>query len=390
MDDARKINAPQLESEAGASPEPETDAHDQPKPEFDVYAGAVEPRKGRGCLGRAVSLAGLAIVAALLAGFIGLLKLSEEFAAPEDVAREIVVTIPPGATAAQIGDLLEEAGVIRSGRAFVLAYRIKSRLSSVGVPLKAGEMALDPSRNVWQTMKLIAKGNYKLYPFTVPEGWTIKDIAKNLESQGRGSAEEFLRLCRDKTFIGSLGLEVDSLEGYLFPNTYNFPKNTSLEVMIKTMVNEFLKVWKRYAAQAQARGLSRHQAITLASIVEKETGAPEERPLIAGVFSNRLARDMKLETDPTVIYGLDNFSGSITKTDLANPHPYNTYVHQGLPPGPIANPGELAIAAVANPARVDYLFFVSKNDGTHHFSNTLAEHNRMVNQYQRQGRRANR
>jgi UPF0755 protein len=256
------------------------------------------------------------------------------------------------------------------------------------VVLKAGEMALDPSQTVWRIIDSLAKGSYKLYPFTVPEGRNIYDIAQMVEAQGFGPAAEFLSLCRDKSFIRSLGLNVDSLEGYLFPETYNFPKSTPLKTIIKAMTATFLKVWEKLEPQARERALTSHEVVTLASIVEKETGLARERSLIAGVFLNRLARGMKLQTDPTVIYGLlPNFNGNLTSKDLATPTPYNTYVIAGLPPGPIANPGEESLQAVIRADVMQpYLYFVSKNDGSHYFSKTLEEHNRMVNKYQRGGR----
>ncbi len=207
-----------------------------------------------------------------------------------------------------------------------------------------------------------------------------------IEAAGLGRADDFLALCRDHSFINSLGLQEDSLEGYLFPETYNFPKGTPLKTIVKSMTDSFFDVWKKYDSPAKEAGLTRHEAITLASIVEKETGAAQERPLIAGVFHNRLKKGMRLQTDPTVVYGLKDFNGNITRADLAADHPYNTYIIPALPPGPITNPGEAAIAAAVKPAQVSYLYFVAKNDGTHQFSNTLNEHNRAVRQYQRGGR----
>ena len=334
---------------------------------------------------RLFSIGAIVFLMAVLGLFLWGINYSKNFMAPEEVSRELLVTIPEGATVAQIGEVLEKSGAIRSADAFVWTVRLKSKITRKAIVLKAGEMALDPSLPVWGIVTLIAKGNYKLYPFTIPEGRNIYEIAAAIEQNSLGSKADFLALCQDKTFIQSLGLNEKSLEGYLFPDTYNFPKGTSLKIIAKTMVERFFKVWETYKGKAGVKGLDRHQVVTLASIVEKETGAPEERPLIAGVFFNRLEKGMRLETDPTVIYGLlpDKFSGNITRSNLQDPNPYNTYVNFGLPPGPIANPGEEALSAVLSPARVDYLFFVSKNDGTHHFSKSLKEHNQMVNKYQR-------
>ncbi|MDR2945777.1 MAG: endolytic transglycosylase MltG [Candidatus Adiutrix sp.] len=343
-------------------------------------------RTGPSLIGRLIGLVGVVAVLALVAGFLGALKYSNLFLAPETESREVVVTIPEGAGPARIGEALEEAGVIRSAKAFVWTIRVKNRLKkNKPVVLKAGEMALDPSKPVWDTIDLIAKGNYKVYPFTVPEGRNMYEIAGLIEAAGLGRGPDFLALCRDKGFIESLGLKADTLEGYLFPETYSFPKGTPLTTVVKTMTDTFFKVWAKYAEEAKSKGWSRQTVVTLASIVEKETGAPKERPVIAGVFWNRLEQGMKLQTDPTIVYGLlpDNYSGNITRKDIENPHPYNTYHIPGLPPGPIANPGEAAIQAVIRPEVVPYLYFVSKNDGTHQFSRTLAEHNKAVNQFQR-------
>ncbi len=360
----------------------------EPAPAEPPAAGSRKKkvRTGPGCLMRLFGLTGIVLGVALILAFLAGLKYSVLFLAPEEVSREVVVSIPEGASPTRIGQLLEEAGVVRSGQAFVWTFRAKNKLKGP-VLLKAGEMALDPSLPVWKTIDLIAKGNYKLYPFTVPEGRNIYDVAQLIENAGLGSQGDFLALCRDRDFIASLGLDGDTLEGYLFPETYSFPKGTPLKAIIKTMTDSFQAVWKKYEALAREKGLTRRQVMTLASIVEKETGVARERPVIAGVFYNRLAKGMKLQTDPTVIYGLlPDFNGTITSKDLATAHPYNTYVITGLPPGPITNPGEAAIAAVVRPDIVPFYYFVSKNDGTHHFSETLAEHNRMVNLYQRANR----
>jgi UPF0755 protein len=340
-------------------------------------------RTGPGLFGRVFGLIGLAVVAAMLLGFLAILRYSDNFLPAEPASREIVVTIPPGQNMTQTASLLEGAGVIKSADAFMWAVKIRSRIKRP-VNVKAGEQALDPSLSVWETIGLLERGNFKYYPFTVPEGRTMYDVAQAVQAAGLGSASDFLALCRDKDLAASLGVEAPTLEGYLFPETYSFPKGTPLRSVVKAMTDQFWKVWSKYEAKAAARNLTTAQVVTLASIVEKETGAAEERPLIASVFYNRLARKMRLQTDPTVIYGLmPDFDGNLTRAHLEAFSPYNTYVIDGLPPGPIANPGEAAIKAVLDPAPGRYLYFVSKNDGTHHFSETLAEHNRMVNRYQR-------
>jgi UPF0755 protein len=340
-------------------------------------------RTGPGLFSRIFGLVGLAVVVALFLGFLAVLRYGDNFLAPEQVSREIVVSVPQGQSMDQTAELLEKSGIIKSADAFRWAVRIRSRLKRP-VNVKAGEQALDPSLNVWETIRLLEKGNFKYYPFTVPEGLTIYDVAKAVEAAGLGSSAEFLALCRDRAFIASLGVEAPTLEGYLFPETYSFPKGTPLKSVVKAMTDQFWKVWAKYEDKAADRDMTLAQVLILASIVEKETSAPDERPLIASVFFNRLSKRMRLQTDPTVIYGLmPGFNGNLTRADLEAHTPYNTYVIDGLPPGPIANPGEAAIKAVLEPAQARYLYFVSKNDGTHHFSETLAEHNRMVNRYQR-------
>jgi UPF0755 protein len=342
---------------------------------------------GPSLIGRLVGFIGLAVVVALIFGFNYVLDYSHKFSAPTENSKEVLVSIPQGASYPQIAKILFDNGVIRDQGAFLLAIRIKSKLKQ-SVAIKAGEQALDPSMNTWETIKTLVNGNFKFYPFTIPEGRNLREIAATVQNAGLGSAQDFLRLCYDKAFIKSLGIDADSLEGYLFPETYNFPKNTPIKTIITAMTDQFFKVWKKYNTLAAAKGLSLNEVVTLASIVEKETGASQERPLIAAVFFNRLDKKMRLQTDPTVIYGIPNFNGNLTKADLETPHAYNTYVIQGLPPGPIASPGEDSIKAVLNPAKAKYLYFVSKNDGTHHFSNTLAEHNKMVAQYQKSGNKS--
>ncbi|MDR1166664.1 MAG: endolytic transglycosylase MltG [Deltaproteobacteria bacterium] len=347
----------------------------------------IPPKIGGGsfrAVGRLLGFVGVLVVIGLIYGFLELLQYGQKFTAPETESREILVTIPPGATYPQIAKLLRENGAIRDEEAFLWAIRLNSRLKRP-VSIKAGEQALDPSLSVWEVIKLLVKGNFKFYPFTIPEGLNMAEIARSVERAGLGSAQDFWALCHDRNFISSLGIGADTLEGYLFPETYNFPKGTPLKDVAQAMTKQFFEVWGKYSQEAAAQGLDLNQVLTMASIVEKETGAPTERPLIAAVFFNRLEKKMRLQTDPTVIYGIPNFNGNLTRADLANPHPYNTYVIDGLPPGPIANPGEDSIKAVLNPAKSRYLYFVSKNDGTHHFSETLREHNRMVAQYQRGG-----
>ncbi|MCL2459346.1 MAG: endolytic transglycosylase MltG, partial [Desulfobulbus sp.] len=203
------------------------------------------------------------------------------------------------------------------------------------------------------------------------------------EQDGWVKQDRFLGLVKDGAFIRQLGIEADSLEGYLFPETYTLVRNEADEAaVIRMMVERFQQTWQALNAP-ESLELNRHQLLTLASVVEKETGVATERPLIAQVFYNRLARKMRLQSDPTVIYGLPDFNGNLSKADLKRETPYNTYLIPGLPPGPICNPGRAALEAVLHPVESDALYFVAKNDGTHIFSTNLADHNRAVQHYQR-------
>jgi UPF0755 protein len=284
----------------------------------------------------------------------------------------------------QVARALERAGLIRDARAFSLLARNQGSERVI----HAGENGLSPSMTTQQILALILSGQVRTYAVSLPEGIRATEIATRLESAGLADAATFLATVTDPAFVHSLGIEADSLEGYLFPETYRLPRNLSPTTIARVLVDQFEAVWREIEPRAAATALSRHQIVTLASIVEKETAAPEERPLIAAVFLNRLARGMRLETDPTVIYGIADFDGNLKKSHLRDENnPYNTYQIAGLPPGPIASPGIEALEAVVKPADSDYLFFVSRNDGTHRFSRTYREHVNAVNQYQKNRRK---
>jgi UPF0755 protein len=227
-------------------------------------------------------------------------------------------------------------------------------------------------------------GAVVLHAVTIPEGYTARQIAQVLDEAGIGNPREFLRLVSAADFIRSLGLDLPNLEGYLFPDTYAFPRHVSTEEIVRNMVARFRAVYRQeWHDRALALGMTDHQIITLASIIEKETGSGAERPFVSAVFHNRLRLGMPLQSDPTVIYSIAEFNGNLTKVDLKRDTPYNTYRRRGLPPGPIANPGREALEAALYPAQVEYLYFVSKNDGTHWFSRSIKEHNRAVALFQR-------
>ena len=251
--------------------------------------------------------------------------------------------------------------------------------------IRPGEYELDVSLSSQEILAKLLSGRVVLHPVTIPEGYNLTQIADVLSTQQVTDAKEFTKLVRDRAFIATLGIEADSLEGYLFPETYSFPRGTKAREVIKAMVDGLHRVWSvEMQEQAARMKLSLHQVLTLASVIEKETGSKEERELIAAVFHNRLRKKIPLQSDPTVIYGLPAFDGNIHKRDLSILSPYNTYRVQGLPPGPIASPGAHSLRAALFPAQASYLYFVSRNDGTHQFSSTLTEHNQAVEKYQKQ------
>jgi len=328
----------------------------------------------------AVVLVGLAIAASLA---LWLARSLEPVAEPG--AAEIVFEVAPGDGLSRIAARLERAGLVRDAR---VAAGI-ARLRGFSTRLHAGEFALSPSMRPLELFQHIASGKVVTYPVVVPEGFDAGAIAARLEAAGLVDAAAFTALTRDAEFTRELGLPGPTLEGYLFPETYRFPRRPDPREVARAMVAQFLAAWAPLAPAAERRGLTMHEVVTLASIVEKETGAPAERPLIASVFANRLARRMRLESDPTVIYGIEGFDGNLKRRHLEDAgNAYNTYRIPGLPPGPIASPGAAALRAVVEPAESDYLYFVSQNDGTHVFSRSYREHRAAVDRYQR--RRASR
>ena len=291
-----------------------------------------------------------------------------------------VVEIPDGASLRQAAALLEQQKLIANRWSLILL----EKLNHSRQPVRAGEYALHAGMRPSEILAELHQGHVVLHSVTIPEGFTITQIAQTFEQKGLGHAEEMERLAHDRAFIQSLGLTVDSLEGYLYPDTYRFARRVSSKEILAAMVESLRRA---FSADLQARAaelrLSLHEVLTFASVVEKETGTAEERPFVSSVFHNRLQHKIPLQSDPTVIYGLKNFDGNIRKKDLSSPSPYNTYRMRGLPPGPIASPGIEAIRATLFPASTKYLYFVSRNDGTHYFSSTLAEHERAVDKFQR-------
>jgi UPF0755 protein len=290
-----------------------------------------------------------------------------------------VFIVKEGASLKEVAADLEKTGLITDKTLFVLWTRLKG----YGKDIRAGEYSLSPAMAPVQMIEILRKGLVILHSVTIPEGFTRDQIADALAAKGLADKRRFLELTQDKALLRQYGISAPSFEGYLFPDTYQFSGGTPALAILDTMVKRFKQVVTPLVEMSQGTGMKFEEVVILASIVEKETGRPEERPLIASVFLNRLKLGMRLESDPTVIYGIENFDGDLKKKDLAEKTPYNTYVIHGLTPGPIANPGLESIKAVMDPARTDYLYFVSKNDGSHHFSKTLAEHNRAVEIYQK-------
>ncbi|MBU6479693.1 MAG: endolytic transglycosylase MltG [Nitrospirae bacterium] len=291
-----------------------------------------------------------------------------------------VVVIPDGSTFQYIASLLERERLIKSRAAFVLLGKSQSADRKV----RAGEYELNPSMTPAEILSKLLNGQVLLRPLTIPEGFTITQIADLVSQQGLTDRAEFLRLAKDRVFVASLGIKAKTLEGYLYPDTYKFPRPVKPREVLVAMVEQLRHVvGPDLLARMQELKMTMHEVLTLASVIEKETGSGGERPEISAVFHNRLKKHIPLQSDPTVIYGLPAFDGNLHKKDLSSPSPYNTYRVQGLPPGPIANPGIQAIRATLYPSDSRSLYFVSRNDGTHQFSATLIEHNQAVEKYQK-------
>jgi UPF0755 protein len=293
-----------------------------------------------------------------------------------------LVEIPAGAGTNTIRQRLIDAGVIRDA----LTYRLALWMTGDARRLQAGEYRFDRPMTALEVLGKIARGEVDLVQITFPEGLTIAEMAKIYESQGFGSAASFVDASRDVSGVRALDPMARDLEGYLFPDTYAVPKRTGAARLVQAMTDRFLDVLTpELGRMAEARGLSVRQLVTLASLVEKETARAAERPLVAAVYSNRLKMGMALQCDPTVIYALllaGRYNGNLRRDDLLFDSPYNTYRYAGLPPGPIASPGKGSLEAAALPADVNYIYFVSRNDGSHEFARTLDEHNRNVHRWQ--------
>ncbi len=288
--------------------------------------------------------------------------------------------IAPGSTLQQVAQTLVVEDILTS----VQPFRFWAQFTGQDRSIQSGEYILETPLTPRRVLETLTQGQIIHRSVTIPEGLTLKQIAKRLEDHGFGPQERFLSLSTSPQFLAKWNLQEYGPEGYLYPDTYFFLKQSSAADILGRMVARLSEVFTpAMQQQAQELGFSRHEVLTLASLVEKETGAAEERPLIAGVFHNRLRQNIPLQCDPTVIYGIPNFDGNLTRRHLRTPTAYNTYLFTGLPPGPIANPGLAAIQAVLSPSATNYLYFVARGDGTHVFSSRLADHNRAVRRFQK-------
>ena len=262
-------------------------------------------------------------------------------------------------------------------------FRALARLGGYDKRIRAGEYLVAAGRTPLQILEQLVEGKVVLHRFTIPEGYTLIQIAQAVAAENLATAQDFIAAATNPTEAEKNRIPAGTFEGYLFPDTYHFPSNITAGEIVSKMVRRFWDVFTpAWQKRAEELGMTVHGIVTLASIIEKETGADHERPLIASEFWNRLKKNMRLESNPTVIYGIEGFDGNLTRKHLRTPTPYNTYINKGLPPGPIANPGAKSLEAALYPADTDYLFFVSRQDGTHQFSATYKAHCRAVRKYQ--------
>ncbi|MFQ5508045.1 MAG: endolytic transglycosylase MltG [Leptospirillia bacterium] len=297
---------------------------------------------------------------------------------------ETVVEIPPGANLRQAAGMLERRHLIRSARAFEWLARLTGKAGKI----QPGEYRLSAAMPPGDMLDRMVRGDVVLHRITLPEGLSVREIITRLEQAGFGDAEDYRALIERPDFAERHGVATDGVkvpfEGYLFPDTYLFARGATPEQIINTLLERLNSVFTPDRLRVMKQlGWNRHQVLTLASLIEKETALQSERARISAVFHNRLIHHMRLQTDPTVIYATPDFDGDIRRRDLKRDDPYNTYRHHGLPPGPIANPGEAAIHAALFPADDTALYFVARGDGSHEFSETVESHNRAVRRHQK-------
>lgn len=318
-------------------------------------------------------------VSAAIATAATALWFSSFLAQPVAPPQEQLILVSPGTSFTKVARELEQAGVVSDSHRFILL----ARWQDASAHIHAGEYLFSAPATPAEILARLVSGDVRKLQLTIPEGFTLAEIAARVENAGIGSAESFLTLAGEADWLKDLDVDADTLEGYLFPETYTYTTDSTLRELLVSMVEQFRQqLTAEILAGAEERGLNLHQLVTLASIIQKEAGNVAEMPLISAVFHNRLKLGMRLQADPTVIYGIEDFDGNLTRSHLREDTPYNTYRRMGLPPGPIASPGLEALYAAAFPADADYLYFVSKGDGSHVFNLTLQEHNRAVRRYQ--------
>ena len=297
----------------------------------------------------------------------------------DDRAVVATVYIPKGTGFFEIVNILDQAGMVKNKRFFIILALLKGVSNSI----KYGEYELATSMSPWEIIDKLVKGDIKPRRVTIPEDYTLKQIADRLVAENLVSEESFISVTTDPVFLASLKIDAGSAEGYLYPDTYKFNRGMTPQEIVKDMVNRFRKkVTPQMIERAKALGMTTTEFVTLASLIGKETGHQEEKAQVSAVFHNRLKKGMRLQSDPTAIYSLTEYRNIVRRKHLNNETPYNTYRIRGLPPGPIASPGIDSLQAALYPASVNYLYFVSKDDGTHKFSSNLAAHTQAVLKYQ--------
>ncbi len=326
------------------------------------------------------------LLAAILILFLGSWFAFEFLSTPKSPTEKILYEIERGEGAKSLAEHLKEAGIIQKKTVFLYGHFFFYSKKTI----KAGEYVFDLPLSIQKILHIITDGKILLHAATIPEGLTRMEIADHLESLGFSERQAFMKASEDTSAISAMDPDASDLEGYLFPETYFFPKGVTTEKIVSSMTAQFKDTFsEEWTRRTDEIDLTIREIIILASLIEKETSLPDERPLVSAVFHNRLKKRMKLDCDPTIIYALKQdgqFKDRLRTKDLQLDSPYNTYLYGGLPPGPIANPGKDSIAAALYPADKDFLFFVSKNDGSHHFSRSFREHQNAVNTFQRNKR----
>ena len=328
---------------------------------------------------RSAGIIGLWSIAGLCLLAVGTMYLYG-YSATDSNYQPLIIEIPQGTTLKQVAHLLADHQVVNSPTSFIAFTYLQGKQNRI----RAGEYELSATLPPQEILRKITKGETLAYAVTIPEGYRISEIAELLARKGLADKNRFIEATRNPELVKSLNIPTRDLEGYLFPETYRFSKNAGEKKMVQTMVDIFKKKTDLPEIRERARKLNftLHEVMTLASLIEKETGLASERKMISSVFHNRLKKRMRLQTDPSVIYALANFDGNIRKKDLSIDSPYNTYLYSGLPPGPIANPGLESILSALDPVQSDNFYFVSRQDGSHQFSTNLPDHNRAVQKYQ--------